>query len=98
MEAGTPGIQVREEIEKRWNEWVAGGNVDVTPMPPELQRAVSDVFHMAREGKSPAACAVVYRSLAREYPERHWLERWAKIWEGWGDKWQELAPIPDESF
>lgn len=81
---------VKKRIRDAWDEWVAGGNVDLKPMPPELQKAVAEVFHMAQDGATPEACAVVYRSLYRQYPERTWLGDWARRWEHMGDKWQPL--------
>jgi hypothetical protein len=78
---------VKQRIRDAWSEWVVGGNVDTKPMPKALLEALNDVYKMADEGASPAACAVVYRSLSRQYPERVWLADAAIAWEDMGEKW-----------
>ena len=62
-----------------------------TPTTP-LQQALRDVCGMAMAGKPPKACAVVYRSLAKEYPDRHWLESYAYQWEQLGDSFYGKNP------
>ena len=78
---------VKQRIRDAWNEWVMAGNVDTKPMPKELKDALNDVYKMADEGATPEACAVVYRSLFRQYPERLWLGDAARAWEDMGRKW-----------
>ena len=66
------------------------------PMPKSLHQGVVQAFRMACDGESPKACAVVYRSLAREFPERQWLAAYAAFWEKLADSWtgkpQQAAP------
>ena len=59
---------------------------EITP-PTPLQRALMDVCKAAWAGASPAVCAVVYRSLAREYPNATWLTKHAVEWEALGERW-----------
>jgi hypothetical protein len=90
LKSGWSSPDVRSHIERAWKTWEMGGNIDTVPMEPELMSAVADVFHMAESGSTPAQCAVVYRSLYREYPTRFWLHDWAERWESAGDDWQKV--------
>ena len=78
---------VKQRIRDAWSEWLVAGNVDTKAMPKEFLVALNDVYKMADEGASPAACAVVYRSLSRQYPDRVWLADAAIAWEDMGEKW-----------
>jgi hypothetical protein len=78
---------VKKRIREAWVEWVNEGNVDMKPMTPELLAALKDVYNLAYDGGSPAQCAVVYRSLARQYPNRMWIEDAALHWEAMNDRW-----------
>lgn len=78
---------VKKRIRDAWVEWVQAGNVDLEPMPPELLKALNDVYKLADEGGTPAQCAVVYRSLARQYPKRLWLADAAAKWEEMDERW-----------
>ena len=82
---------VKKRIRDSWDEWVARGKVDLKPLEPELQNALGEVFSMAQDGSTPEQCAVVYRSLARQYPERQWLADWARRWELMGEKWRPIS-------
>ena len=59
---------------------------DPTP-PTPFQLALRDVFKMACDGASPEACAVVYRSLDKQYPGRAWLLTYASEWAALGENW-----------
>jgi len=82
---------VKQRIRDSWAAWVLGGNVDTDTMPMELQKALAEVYQMANEGSTPRHCAVVYRSLSNQYPDRPWLLNAARDWEAMGDVWREGA-------
>lgn len=56
-------------------------------MPASLRAGLVAAFEMALTGSSPAECAVLYRSLFREFPSHRWLARWASRWESFGTAW-----------
>jgi len=87
LAAGWTPEAVKKRIRDAWVEWVQAGNLDTEPMTPELMKAVADVFKLAAEGGTPAQCAVVYRSLARQYPNRLWISDAAAKWEAMGERW-----------
>lgn len=86
--AGWDPEMVKDRIRSAWSEWVLGGNVDDKPMPEELRKALAEVYRMADEGSSPAECAVVYRSLAIQYPDRPWIFNYAIDLERMGGTWR----------
>jgi len=86
MSGWTPEA-AKKRIREAWVEWVNEGNVDMEPMTPELLAAVKDVYNLAYDGGSPAQCAVVYRSLARQFPNRLWIADAASHWEAMNERW-----------
>lgn len=76
--------------------WALRGNRDISgpTLPPELRNTLREVYDMAEAGATPAACAVVYRSLARQYPEYPWLADWASRWERAESDWRAVE-TPD---
>jgi len=89
LAAGWDAEQVRQRIRDAWAAWVLGGNVDVEQMPEDLKKAIAEVYQMAHEGMKPAQCAVVYRSLYNQNPDRPWLLNAARDWEAMGESWRE---------
>ena len=58
------------------------------PVPESsLSQGLREVHEMVTSGHSPAQCAVVFRSLANEYPHTPWLREWAGRWEALGSSW-----------
>lgn len=90
LSGGWSAEQVKDRIRTAWSEWVLGGNVDTEPMPKDLVAALAETYQMAQDGLSPAQCAVMYRSLYNQYPNRPWLLNAARDLELMGDKWQEV--------
>ena len=89
---------IKAHIFEAWRQLSAAMVVDREPMSPALFKAVADVARMADAGYPPAACAVVYRSLAAENPERQWLRDWAEKWEAMADNWHpDLPPANSHS-
>jgi hypothetical protein len=53
-----------------------------------FQRALADVVDQASRGLPPRACAVIYRALAKDFPEHAgMLLRYASLWNSW-DSWE----------
>jgi len=92
LASGWEPERVKQRIRDAWAEWVEGGNVDTKPMTHELLEELKMVYQMATEGATPETCAVVYRSLARKHPDRHWLLDAARRWEDMGTTWKPFGP------
>jgi len=57
-----------------------------------FHRALADVVEQASAGLPPRGCAVIYRALAKDFPEHSgFLLRWAARWHAW-DSWQRASP------
>lgn len=89
MEQGWSRIQVEDRIRAAWHTHEL--THDVEPLEPELQLALAGVLEQASAGWTPAQCAVVYRSLYRQHPSRHWLGDWAERWEKAGTDWKAVV-------
>ena len=90
---GWTPMSVRDHIVGAWKRWVAHGNADTSPLPAALALALKDVYEMAEHGADPKTCAVVYRSLAKEYPQRVWLADAAERMER-AETWADVEDLP----
>ena len=80
LAAGMTAYEIRERIQAAWKRHASLNMISEELIPIALARACAEVWHMADTGSPPRACAVVYRSLAIEYPDFDWLGRYAEIW------------------
>ncbi len=93
FEAGWSLDAVKDRIKSSWDHHAR--NLDSQEMDADLKQALTEVHHAAEKGWTPAQCAVVYRSLYRVHPTRHWLAEWAYRWEQAGSDWKAVK-FPDE--
>lgn len=86
--AGWTSEQCAEHLSESWRVHVL-----LHPLPPKIGTALAaalfDCLAFVRDGASPAHAAVVYRSLAAEYPEQDFLAEGARVFQGMGDRWQD---------
>lgn len=83
----------REDVERRIRDsWHTHSLThDQQELEADLLESLKAVYECAWNGWTPAQCAVVYRSLYRAHPHRHWLEDWAARWEKAGTDWQAVV-------
>ena len=89
LEGGWTPQAIRDRIDAAWREHCQCN--DESPLEEDLQKTLAEVFKAASSGWTPAQCAVVYRSLAKAHPTRHWLLDWAERWEKAGDDWRNVV-------
>jgi len=87
LDAGWTPQAVRSHLVARWMEHTQSTQFEPLPLEPELLASLRGVYEMAHDGASPAKCAVVYRSLARANPGRHWLAAAAEELTQLGENW-----------
>lgn len=83
--------QIMNHIDRRWREHSSLVIQSPPNDSPDLSKALVDVYEMSNSGATPAQCAVVYRSLYRQFPGEHWLQGWSEKWEKDGERWNEAS-------
>jgi hypothetical protein len=89
LKTGWTPQAVRDHMMRAWHTHTL--THDMEPLQEELRDTLNEVFLAASSGWTPAQCAVVYRSLFRVHPTRHWLVDWAERWEAAGDDWKAVV-------
>lgn len=89
MKQGWSRTEIEDRIRKSWHQHTMSR--DMSPLEPELLDVLREVYKLADSGGTPSQCAVVYRSLAKQYPSRDWLSDWADRWEEAGSDWKAVV-------
>lgn len=89
LDRGWTDDQVVNHIRNRWLEH--SHTLPDDSIIPELESALEDVYRQVdQHGWKPPQVAVVYRSLASQYPQKPWLSDWADRFLAMGDSWKPL--------